>query len=151
MPCPTCQRENPEATKFCGNCGTPLNNRCAKCGSENPPQFKFCGECGVPLVTAGGVAASTPTLSIWHWRGGVTNQCDQYSSTRIRGTTQRESRGKRRAASGRKRPYTVSADFGDGARDIVVTAPDGRGAFALAEAGQGCPAPGREGRGYRRL
>jgi len=63
MLCPSCHRENPEATKFCGNCGTPLNNRCAKCGTENPPQFKFCGECGVPLVAAGGVAASTPTLA----------------------------------------------------------------------------------------
>src|SRR5579864_8873835 len=52
MRCPGCNSENPEATKFCGNCGTPLNNRCAKCGSENPPQFKFCGECGAPLDAA---------------------------------------------------------------------------------------------------
>jgi class 3 adenylate cyclase len=63
MRCPSCHRENPEATKFCGNCGTPLNNRCARCGTGNPPQFKFCGECGVPLIAAGGVAASTPTLA----------------------------------------------------------------------------------------
>jgi Double zinc ribbon len=59
----SCHRENPEATKFCGNCGAPLNNRCAKCGTENPPQFKFCGVCGAPLVAAVGVAASTPTLA----------------------------------------------------------------------------------------
>jgi hypothetical protein len=63
MRCPSCHRENPEATKFCGNCGKPLNNRCAKCGTENPRQFKFCGECGVPLVAAGKVATSTPTLA----------------------------------------------------------------------------------------
>jgi class 3 adenylate cyclase len=50
MRCPSCKTENPDATKFCGNCGQPLKNRCAKCDAENPPQFKFCGECGVALI-----------------------------------------------------------------------------------------------------
>ena len=50
MRCPSCDSENPDVTKFCGNCGQPLRNRCAKCGSENPPQFKFCGECGAALA-----------------------------------------------------------------------------------------------------
>ena len=49
MRCPSCDAENPGATKFCGNCGQALRDRCAKCGSENPPQFKFCGECGTTL------------------------------------------------------------------------------------------------------
>jgi len=49
MRCSSCHYENPQATRFCGNCGTPLNNRCAKYGRDNPPQFKFCGECGAPL------------------------------------------------------------------------------------------------------
>ena len=52
MRCPSCNSENPEATKFCGNCGKPLKNRCAECGAENPPQFKFCGECGVALIVS---------------------------------------------------------------------------------------------------
>jgi class 3 adenylate cyclase len=51
MRCASCNTENPEATKFCGNCGKRLKNRCAKCGAENPPQFKFCGECGLQLHT----------------------------------------------------------------------------------------------------
>lgn len=51
MRCPSCNAANPEATKFCGNCGQPLRNRCAKCGFENPPQFKFCGECGAALAS----------------------------------------------------------------------------------------------------
>jgi class 3 adenylate cyclase len=55
MRCPSCKAENPDATKFCGNCGQPLMNRCAKCVTENPPQFKFCGECGATLQA--GVAA----------------------------------------------------------------------------------------------
>jgi class 3 adenylate cyclase/tetratricopeptide (TPR) repeat protein len=69
MRCSSCHYENPQATRFCGNCGTALNNRCARCGRENPPQFNFCGECGAPLQagalapaqTVGGAATSTAT------------------------------------------------------------------------------------------
>src|SRR5258707_12825171 len=49
MQCPSCHSENPDNTKFCGNCGFSFKNRCAKCGAENPLQFKFCGECGSPV------------------------------------------------------------------------------------------------------
>jgi len=49
MQCPICHSENSDNTKFCGNCGFSLKNRCAKCGAENPPKFKFCGECGSPM------------------------------------------------------------------------------------------------------
>ncbi len=70
MRCPNCNSENPEAIKFCGNCGEPLKNRCPSCGTENPPQFKFCGECGKalqsapgpPALTAARKTASTPFL-----------------------------------------------------------------------------------------
>jgi Double zinc ribbon len=61
MRCPSCKTENPDATKFCGNCGQPLTNRCAKCGVENPPQFKFCGECGASLQA--GIAASNQSAA----------------------------------------------------------------------------------------
>jgi ribosomal protein L40E len=69
MRCPSCNSENPEGTKFCGNCGTLLKNQCVKCGSENPPRFKFCGECGAPLQAGSASAvrtaagATTPTIS----------------------------------------------------------------------------------------
>src|SRR5262245_5059626 len=49
MHCASCGFENPEGTKFCGECGSPLTNRCPSCSTENPPQFKFCGECGTAL------------------------------------------------------------------------------------------------------
>jgi class 3 adenylate cyclase len=57
--CPSCDAENTDATKFCGNCGQSLRSRCAKCGSENPPQFKFCGECGAILQARAASSAQT--------------------------------------------------------------------------------------------
>ncbi len=38
--------------RFCGNCATPLDNRCPKCAFDNPASFKFCGQCGNPLRAA---------------------------------------------------------------------------------------------------
>jgi class 3 adenylate cyclase/predicted ATPase len=51
MKCPICQQENPEAQKFCGECGAKLEKICSGCGTKNPPQYKFCGECGHNLTT----------------------------------------------------------------------------------------------------
>jgi class 3 adenylate cyclase/predicted ATPase len=36
--------------KFCGECGSALQNLCAQCGFDNPARFKFCGACGTPLT-----------------------------------------------------------------------------------------------------
>lgn len=52
MKCPKCAFENPEAMKFCGECGSKLQNICPECNSINPAQFKFCGECGHNLSRA---------------------------------------------------------------------------------------------------
>ena len=51
MKCPICQQENPEAQKFCGECGAKLEKTCSGCGTKNPPQYKFCGECGHNLTS----------------------------------------------------------------------------------------------------
>lgn len=47
--CPSCEADNPDGLKFCGNCGANLAAKCAACGSVNPPSFKFCGDCGAKL------------------------------------------------------------------------------------------------------
>jgi len=52
MKCPECQTENPEGSKFCGECGAKLERTCPNCNFSNPPQFKFCGECGHKLEEA---------------------------------------------------------------------------------------------------
>ncbi len=49
MKCPRCQTENPEARKFCSECGAKLLLICSQCGFENLPKDKFCGECGHDL------------------------------------------------------------------------------------------------------
>jgi len=50
MKCPKCRTENPEGTKFCGECGQKFEIKCPKCGFSNSPFFKFCGECGHQLT-----------------------------------------------------------------------------------------------------
>jgi class 3 adenylate cyclase/tetratricopeptide (TPR) repeat protein len=49
MLCSNCGTENPDAKKFCAQCGAALPLICTKCGSENLRASKFCGECGAPL------------------------------------------------------------------------------------------------------
>src|SRR5262245_41461654 len=50
MHCSNCDFDNPAGMKFCGQCGTQLQNRCGQCGFENPPGFQFCGQCGTSLT-----------------------------------------------------------------------------------------------------
>jgi class 3 adenylate cyclase/tetratricopeptide (TPR) repeat protein len=52
MRCPACHHDNPDAVKFCGECGTRLEARCPACGASNPPANKFCHECGESLRTS---------------------------------------------------------------------------------------------------
>jgi len=51
--CPKCGFQNPQNTKFCGNCGTslqpPSGVPCPKCGTVNAAGAKFCSNCGTPL------------------------------------------------------------------------------------------------------
>lgn len=48
--CSSCGWDNPEGTKFCQECGTPLGaaakSFCVSCGAELAPGTRFCGSCG---------------------------------------------------------------------------------------------------------
>ncbi len=57
MTCPNCSAENPEAARFCSQCGHSLAYACPNCGTENPLGAKFCNNCGHPL------AAQAPAAS----------------------------------------------------------------------------------------
>lgn len=53
--CRGCGTVNPAGTKFCRQCGTPVENAiptkrvCQNCGAEISPETKFCGECGAKV------------------------------------------------------------------------------------------------------
>ena len=60
MICPNCGAEQPDAARFCNQCGTRLSGQvvaavqltCPRCGHVNPEGSKFCGECGATLAGA---------------------------------------------------------------------------------------------------
>ena len=49
--CPSCGAKNPQAAKFCVECGGKMvqKGKCPKCGAEVGPKSKFCPECGEKL------------------------------------------------------------------------------------------------------
>lgn len=59
MQCPKCHTDNPDAAKFCIECGGPLEIQCPRCGATNPPKAKFCMECAHSLKEQ---TASSPTV-----------------------------------------------------------------------------------------
>jgi class 3 adenylate cyclase len=59
MKCPHCGFENPEAAKFCQDCGQPQERMCPNCGTANSVQAKFCLNCGNKLVADAPTSAKT--------------------------------------------------------------------------------------------
>jgi Archaea-specific RecJ-like exonuclease, contains DnaJ-type Zn finger domain len=50
--CPNCGASVAAGLKFCGECGSPMQQKtgkCPKCGFQNDADMKFCGECGTKL------------------------------------------------------------------------------------------------------
>ena len=60
MTCPRCQTNNPEGTRFCGQCGTALVVVCSACRAANPPAHKFCGQCGKALAASSATRFHAP-------------------------------------------------------------------------------------------
>ena len=64
--CGSCGNEEPEASRFCGNCGAPFvpadqptagtaatsrtTLTCPSCGNEEPEGARYCGSCSAPLT-----------------------------------------------------------------------------------------------------
>src|SRR5258708_4151757 len=57
MRCISCEFDNPDSSRHCGQCGAVLIAPCPGCGGVNPAGFKFCGQCGSKLPVASGPAA----------------------------------------------------------------------------------------------
>jgi class 3 adenylate cyclase len=44
-----CGSDNPDGQRFCGMCGSSLEQTCPRCSSPAPANARFCGTCGSPL------------------------------------------------------------------------------------------------------
>ena len=53
MTCPNCNTEVQTDSRFCGQCGTPLQGLCGSCGHRNDPGAKFCSNCGMKVQSEG--------------------------------------------------------------------------------------------------
>jgi class 3 adenylate cyclase/tetratricopeptide (TPR) repeat protein len=51
MTCPSCKFDNPSASRFCEQCGSPLELKCSRCSATVSAGARFCGACGNQLVT----------------------------------------------------------------------------------------------------
>src|SRR5262245_16986612 len=49
MKCPRCQHDNPQGTRFCEECATPLARTCSNCGTALSATAKFCHACAHPV------------------------------------------------------------------------------------------------------
>ncbi len=58
MKCPNCSFENTADSRFCENCGQPLERACPNCGKPVSPNARFCKNCGFNL--AGATAQAAP-------------------------------------------------------------------------------------------
>ena len=62
MECPGCHYENPDDSRFCGECGSSLmcEVKCATCGQSNTGGQKFCNRCGNRLGESAAPAERDP-------------------------------------------------------------------------------------------
>jgi len=65
MRCSACGRDNPDGFKFCGECGSALQQEraCPACNTVNGPSLKFCGQCGASLLAPDSATPAPPAPS----------------------------------------------------------------------------------------
>jgi hypothetical protein len=61
LPCNFCTHGNPEGSRFCNACGSPLNlTQCSSCEAINSVSAEECFQCGAPLSQDTGELATSP-------------------------------------------------------------------------------------------
>ncbi|HEX5039175.1 MAG TPA: adenylate/guanylate cyclase domain-containing protein [Candidatus Limnocylindria bacterium] len=60
MRCAACGTENRAGSRFCDNCGTPLESPCPSCGAPNRSDARFCASCGHAFADAPAALATAP-------------------------------------------------------------------------------------------
>ncbi|MGC1283941.1 MAG: zinc ribbon domain-containing protein, partial [Streptosporangiaceae bacterium] len=48
--CSNCHGQVQVGSKFCAECGTPMQKHCTNCNASLSPTAKFCAECGTPAT-----------------------------------------------------------------------------------------------------
>jgi membrane protease subunit (stomatin/prohibitin family) len=48
--CSNCHSQVQVGSKFCAECGTPMQKHCTNCNASLSPTAKFCAECGTPAT-----------------------------------------------------------------------------------------------------
>ena len=91
MKCPNCGSENPEGTKFCGECGTsmPQGKECPACHTMNLMNMKFCQSCGFNFESDKGgsvigdknVIAGDVNATVNHNESTTVNHSEVYNTT----------------------------------------------------------------------
>ena len=61
MDCSKCGAGNAAGSRFCNQCGTPLNKRCPTCNFENDPEARFCSQCATSLAAG----SLPPAPAVW--------------------------------------------------------------------------------------
>src|SRR5215471_940013 len=59
MRCSKCGVDSSDGSRFCGNCGAPLEKNCPQCGANNLLDKRFCGDCGALLTVYRAAEASS--------------------------------------------------------------------------------------------
>jgi class 3 adenylate cyclase/tetratricopeptide (TPR) repeat protein len=64
--CRTCNHHNPDGSKYCGSCGSPLQLICSYCGASNALGARFCNACGKPTAqeNKGAAESAVPGISV---------------------------------------------------------------------------------------
>jgi class 3 adenylate cyclase/tetratricopeptide (TPR) repeat protein len=65
MQCTNCGTQNPDGTKFCGECGTPLGAPCPYCQHRNAPNARVCAGCERSLETEAPAPAERRQLTVF--------------------------------------------------------------------------------------
>src|SRR5579883_2940602 len=62
MTCRNCGAANPQAARFCQQCGVAFGAACPRCGSATWPAARYCTECGTALAAGSAAALTLPGL-----------------------------------------------------------------------------------------
>jgi hypothetical protein len=65
-PCPGCNGEVPDGSRFCPQCGAPQALNCSACGHGNAAGSRFCAQCGAktgdaPTAAPAAAASARPS------------------------------------------------------------------------------------------